>query len=488
MFADLISNPKVKAVLVGFTGSTLLLLAAIQSSPVIAFFTICGLAFAVVVFLFPWLAMLLTAAMIPLERIGRLTSDSSAYTMSVMRFVGLLALAVFALHAAVRKWKIHFGMGFMLYSCFCIWAIGTVAFTTDPIGGIRATSAILGNLLFFFLVVNMARSWRMMKVTVVTWLLACTLIGAYTIYEWHTGRSRISEDLLGATSARFSTVLQDTSEYQSLEKVDRAIGTTSSPAVHAINMLLTIPFYFFFFKTERDWRLRALCVLGCLINIYNIVLTNTRAALIVLALMLVLCLARKLLTLTPPAIVAVAALTGIVLLLSPEAMYRRILDFSQYSYTESGTLRARFAYWNAGLDIIEQNWFSGVGLGNQREVPARAKIEGPDESTVHNEYLEMMIETGIVGWSIFYGFVGFLLWTTFSAAKRVRRVAQMSAHYWFLIACQIAMITVLAYAVQVDVFHFPLKGWWLVAGLAWVMYETTREINVRRSETAAGAQ
>jgi hypothetical protein len=27
------------------------------------------------------------------------------------------------------------------------------------------------------------------------------------------------------------------------------------------------------------------------------------------------------------------------------------------------------------------------------------------------------------------------------------------------------MISVLVFAVQVDVFHFPLKGWWLVAGI-----------------------
>jgi O-antigen ligase len=460
----------------------LLVLAAVQSSPLVGLFVVCGLAFCVVILLFPWLAMLLTAAMIPLERIGRLTADSSMYTMSVMRIVGVLALGVFVLHAAIRKWEIHFGGAFLLYLAFCVWAIATVPFSSDQLGGVRAASAILGNLLFFFLVVNMVRSWRMAKAVVATWLCACSLIGAYTIYEWHSGRSRIPEDLLGATSARFSTVLQDTSEWASLERVDRALGTTSSPAVHAINMLLTLPFFFFFFRTERDWRIRSLCVAGCLINSYNVVLTNTRAALIVLAGVLVVSVARKILTLTPGALVAFAALCGVLLFFSPEAMYRRILDFSQYSYSESGTLRTRLAYWSAGTEIIQRNWLAGIGLGNQREIPAQARIEGPDESTVHNEYMEMMIETGIVGWLIFYSFVGFLLWCSFAGARRLRITPSLPPQYWFLVACQISMLTVLAYAVQVDVFHFPLKGWWLVAALTWMLYQTTGQARLRYSE------
>ena len=36
-----------------------------------------------------------------------------------------------------------------------------------------------------------------------------------------------------------------------------------------------------------------------------------------------------------------------------------------------------------------------------------------------------------------------------------------------------AMISALLYGIQVDVFHFPLKGWWLVAGLTYAMYQLT---------------
>jgi hypothetical protein len=100
---------------------------------------------------------------------------------------------------------------------------------------------------------------------------------------------------------------------------------------------------------------------------------------------------------------------------------------------------------------------------------------------VHNDYLNTFMEVGLFGWLLFYGFVGYILWCSIKAGKRIRRLAAdraspdaerlvWSDRYWFTAACQMAMVAVLIYCVQVDVFHFPLKGWWLIAALSWVMY------------------
>jgi O-antigen ligase len=450
-------------------------LAATHISIASAFLALCGLFFAAGLFIFPKASFLLVAAVIPLERIGRLTPDSSMYTVSVMRFVGLLALAVFLLHAAAKRWRLRFGAAFALYAAFCVWAICTVTFSSDTLGGVRAISAILGNLLFFFLVVNMARDWTMIRAAVVVWLLACTVIGLYTIYEWHSGSFRMAETQLGATSERFSTVLRDNSEWESLGiTVDRALGTTSSPAVHGINMIMTVPFFIFFFRTQRSWLWRGLALAGGLVAIYNAFLTNTRAAILVVMLTVVLCLAWRMIALTPRVLVILAACALLIVSFSPEAMYQRVLKLSNYSLAGSGTLQTRMQYWEAGLQIIEQHWTTGVGMGNQLIVPALANVRGPDESTVHNEFLEMMIETGVFGWLLFFGFVGLLLWCAFKAATAFRRRPHSGSRYWFMVACIIAMLSVLVYGLQVDVFHFPLKGWWLVAGLTWTMYLLSR--------------
>jgi len=459
----------------GATGGLVWVLAASYMSAGTAFVAVGGLLVASALFIFPSAAFLLVAAVIPLERIGRLTPDSSMYTVSVMRFVGLLALVVFLLHAALKKWRLQFGAAFTMYGAFCVWAICTVTFSSDSLGGVRAISAILGNLLFFFLVVNMARSWTMIRAAVVVWLLACTLIGVYTIYEWHSGSFRIAETQLGATSERFSTVLRDNSEWESLGvTVDRALGTTSSPAVHGINMILTVPFFFFFFRTQRNWYSKALALIGCVVAVYNALLTNTRAAILVVIFTLVLCFAWRMILLTPRALLTLAAAAVVIVALSPEAMYQRVLKLSNYTLAGSGTLQTRMKYWDAGLQIIDRHWMTGVGMGNQLEVPALANVQGPDESTVHNEFLETMIETGVFGWLVFFGFVSLLLWSGFKAASAYRLISPSSPQHWFMVACIIAMFSVLVYGVQVDVFHFPLKGWWLVAGLTWTMYQLSR--------------
>ncbi|MGB8472932.1 MAG: O-antigen ligase family protein [Candidatus Acidiferrum sp.] len=456
-----------------FLLGTLLAVAAARTSPVMGLIIGVGVLVTVAAFVFPDFALLLTVAVIPLERIGRLTPDSSEYTMSFMRIVGVIALGSFLLHAMLHKWKLKFGSAFLLYFLFCAWAITTVFFTSDQLGGVRAASAILGNLLFFFLIVNMVRNWRMARYAVAVWLIASVAIGIYTVYEWHAGSYRVAEQARGLTSSRFLTVLKDKSEWADLSEVDRALGTSSSPAVYAINMILTVPFLLYFFRSARGWLWKAAALLACLIVVYNVLLTNTRAATIVVAGVVVLCFLRKLVKVRPKAILAAALFVLVLLLSSPGAVYKRVLDLANYTYSRSGTLQVRMEYWKAGAKIIEEHWLTGVGFGNQLVVPALANVEGPDHSTVHNEYLETMIETGIFGWLVFFGFVAYLLYMSFAGAGLVRR--RDPERYWFLVACQIAMISVLVYAVQVDVFHFPLKGWWLVAGLTWAAHEFNRK-------------
>ena len=71
--------------------------------------------------------------------------------------------------------------------------------------------------------------------------------------------------------------------------------------------------------------------------------------------------------------------------------------------------------------------------------------------------------------------VALILRRSVGAGRIFRRIDPDGERYWFVIASQVALVSVLIYGVQVDVFHFPLKAWWLVAALGWVMYELARE-------------
>jgi len=433
-----------------------------------------GAVFAGAILRNPTFALLCACAVIPLERLGRFTEDSSMYTFSLMRVIGVLALGSLLLYCLSRGRKLTFGPPFILYSIYWVLGLLTLTHTTDLLGNVRASGAMLGNLLFFFLVINAARSWSIVKMCVAVWVLCSVLIGVYTVYDWHWGKS-FNEAEIGVGASRFSTVLADTSEYESLDTVRRATGPTSHSAVYGINLIMTLPFLAFFWRRSRDRRLRAAIFLSSLVILYNIFLTNTRAVLILTVLVFLMLIWRRLLRLSVGGIVAGLLVGASMLPFIPEAIYERVLDPSNYTVEQSGTLRARLHYWSAGLIVIENNWLMGVGPGNQQEIPRYLTGDAPRETTVHNEYLQTMMELGIVGWTVFFGFVFLVLRYGFQAAAHYRDRPDGEERYQFLKACQVTMIAVLVYGLQVDVFHFPLKGWWLVAGLVTALYLAGRE-------------
>jgi O-antigen ligase len=183
-------------------------------------------------------------------------------------------------------------------------------------------------------------------------------------------------------------VLADASEYQSLDQTPRALGTTSHPAVYAINLILTLPFFAYFFRTTRGTALRAAIVVAAAITCYNVVLANTRAALITMVLVLGLILVTGLVRVTAGLLATIVAGALIALPFAPGAIWNRVLDVSNYTVQRSDTLRARLIYWDEGLSMVSENWLFGIGLGNQTDLPRRLndRMYMPPNSTVHNEY------------------------------------------------------------------------------------------------------
>jgi O-antigen ligase len=270
-------------------------------------------------------------------------------------------------------------------------------------------------------------------------------------------------------------VLEDTSEYEALDTVARATGPTSHAAVYGINLVMTIPFLFYFMRETRS-RWGRIAILSALaLVLYNVLLANTRAAILLSALVILLCGVRGLYRVTLGGVVAAAIAILAVMPFVPDAVYERVLDPANYSYERSGTLRIRLEYWQAGLRVAQDHWLSGVGVGNQNVIPRYLTSDGPVATTVHNDYLMTFMEVGLFGWLVFFGFVAIVTWAAFAAARHARARDGPSSRYRFLVACQITLVTVLIYGLQVDVFHFPLKGWWLIAGISWSLWRSVRD-------------
>jgi hypothetical protein len=445
----------------------------------------------------PAAGMAVLTFLIPLERLQRFTSDTATFTISVMRIVAVMCLAALLLHRMLQKRSLRLDKWMFLYGGYVVLGLLGMLHTSDPDGAKRALGTILANVLFFFLFFNYFERRSQIRFIILVWLAANLAGEAYSAWDWHFGSGRTGgiqsavDPGEGAQQAanRWSTVWQDRAEWETLGglTVRRSMGPTSHAAVYGINLIMTIPFYFWLLGgCRKRWQQIAL-VLCLALTGYNILLTNTRAVILMAAGTVGLCLGFGLFQLRKAHLMALLMGAVLVFPLIPRDVYRRALDPRNYSSERSAAMRVRFGYWKAGLRIFQEHFLLGVGVGNSKVVPEYTRSLAAEETTVHNIYLQTALESGILGWLCFFGFVAAVFQAARRAARALRDRDDWREEYRLLRAIQVAMIAVLIFGFQVDVFDFPLKGWWLMATIALVINGWTRSLRRQPASAAAPA-
>jgi hypothetical protein len=469
-------NPRSLVFLVGGLGGPLLALLSTRLSPIMAAAVIVGGIGVTATLASPFSTILLTAAVVPLERIGRFTNDANTVTFSLMRIVGLLGIAALGIHWFIGRRKLDFTTPFLLYGVYILVAALSLIGTTDLPKGIQELTAMVGNALFLLLITNVIKRKEQVRLPIIFWLATTLAVGIFSIYQWHDPNAQVQVDRydnsgLRTTEDRFSTVMEDYGEFDTLGSVRRVLGPTSSPAVYGINIILTLPFYFYLLRSTTSIWMRLFCGAGLIVGSYNVVLTNTRAAIVTLGVTLVCVVATGLVRMKFIGVVAALMLVASMVPFLPTFLYDRIFKIDSYTVERSATLRIRLTYWQTAIDIFADHWFLGCGIGNQNELPKRlANIAMPSNSSVHNEYLESLLETGVVGYPVIVGFMV----VTYRRCRRAERFFQRRgdrATTLFLTAARVGFYAVLFYGLQSDVLHFTLKGWWLCIGLSIALAE-----------------
>lgn len=451
-------------------GAALLVLGSLVASPLVAIMAAAGMVAAAAMLLLPDLALVATSFVIPLERIGRFGDDGSNQSFSLMRVIGLLALASVIIMMLRRRLPPVVDLPTYLYGAFCLLGLASYFYAHDPAATASHAATNLGNFLFLILVINGIRDRRLVQPMMYAWLASTILIGLYQIYDWHYGEV-LSDLNFGESAHRFSTTLVTASELGTLGLARRAMGTTSNPAVYGIDLLLTLPFLLYWVRFARSRLLRASWGASTLLVLYNILLTNTRSVALFAAALLLVSVLTGLLQITVARIWAGLAGLPIVLFVTPESVYHRVLDIGAYAPEKATNFGARFDLWNAAIRLGSEHWMTGIGVGNRTEILGYLDTTHADAQWImaHNEFLQVFVELGIPGVLLFTTFLAVLILYTLRALKAARRAGDR-AEAMFLVAALITIVTGIAFAQQVDGFHFPLKGWWLTAGLACVLY------------------
>jgi hypothetical protein len=458
----------------GVAGAVLLALLSGVLSPVMAAIAVAGLIIALAMMASPAFAMSVLCFSIPFERIGRFTNNSDAVAVSASRILGVITLASLLLHVALKNRRFRFGWPLALYGAYVVLAFLSNGWAWTPEETFRDCFRVLGNFLFLLLSWNLIRNYSDARCMVMIWLVASMMAGTYSLtdYYYHRG-SPLAETEMGLTSTRFSSVVSDGAESRSLgANVNRLFGTTAHPTLFGWNNAMTIPFFFWIIRIRKSIWWRALWSAGLVVGMACLILSNTRAVFLLAALTVIYPLLSGLLKPTLQAVISFVLLAGVAIPLIPEDVYSRSLNLALYTTEKGEAIRVRFKFWEKSWELIQRTWWHGIGLGDQTTLQKMITDEDTGylstaglKASAHNEYIWVMVELGLVGYILFWGFVATVTIASFQAASLLRRLPGMQEQYLLMLACQTLMIGALLFALQSEEFHYPLKAWWLIASL-----------------------
>jgi len=139
-------------------------------------------------------------------------------------------------------------------------------------------------------------------------------------------------------------------------------------------------------------------------------------------------------------------------------------DMTASDLASGATVRLRLSYWRTGVYMALDNFWTGVGWGNFGACYPNYRRAGAGAVTVaHNDYLQALCETGILGFAFFCSFWLYLAWW---GLKRVLR-EEDGTRRWELLGLYTGLLAVLAHAVIDFDFYDPSVAFFafLAAGL-----------------------
>jgi O-antigen ligase len=326
----------------------------------------------------------LLVAVMPLVR-HQIWADTQFAGITLNKYLGVVCLLVGLSALAARATPPRFFQT-VQSRVFVVFGLATIA--SFIIGGsdisleISSVANWVSFLLLFFVTLVLVDSIERLRWTVLALIGGVAFASLHLIREWiGTGLSRPG-------------------------------WVTGDPNYFALSALLCLPLAALLAQDSRiPWE-RAYC-LGCLIvTLTAFALSGSRGGFVGLILGFAAALRHSRHRLRYFTLGALGI--GTLLLIVPSSPLDRLLNPRHFDQ-ESADVRTAL-FW-AGIDMFQQNFLTGVGVGNYKALVHL--FGGPDmrlENLAHNTYVEVAAEMGILGLLAFMAIFGF----SFLSLRRVR--------------------------------------------------------------------
>ncbi|NLX02283.1 MAG: hypothetical protein GXY40_07110 [Syntrophomonadaceae bacterium] len=295
--------------------------------------------------------------------------------------VGLVALTVLSYIIKLFNGQASFNLTpLALYLfIFALVLVFAVVFSATPQSSLKTGVVWLLYLALYPVIINTVKEKRFLYLLLFLLVVSATLQSLYGIYQYGAG---LFIDTEGWTDPELFADIKT-----------RVIGTLDNPNILAQYLELVIPLSLALFWTTRHWAKKMVFMTCTIIMTLCMLLTYSRAGWIALALSILvfgLLRDRKVVLLG-----ALALLVAVYYL--PGTFMNRLSSIGNMG--ESSIMYRTFV-WKSALYMLKDFWFSGVGLGTNAFSAIYNQFymrEGVFAFHTHNLYLQLWIETGILG-------------------------------------------------------------------------------------------
>jgi len=430
---------------------------------------VCGAIFAIMAFLFPYLGLVSVVFVMPFEFLSQIDSEGS---LTAGKILLLLVLCLWFAHAIIgRKPQMLtavIGHPILITAVIFIVAILPSFINARIIGAsyYYLFRKLLPCVLFAALILDQVVTRQRLLILCKLYMIIAMIVCSFGIYEMFSGNSILSlfgfdYNLIagsaegGLASTKTSAVVGTTSEDVSWVRV---MSTFMDPDLFAAFIVMTASLAVGIWPlVSRPWRLFLLLfLLICAVDMYA---TGSRTAI----LSFIAFIGLGFLMSDVPFRIPLAML-GFILGLAAIPVLETVSPAFRDGFSPDAFFEdPRYGFWSTGLEMVKAHPILGIGLFNTMDMynvyGSHVAPAGHQPMLMHNVPLQVLAETGIVGFIPFCVFMMVVYWTS----GRLAMKAKVASLGWFARWQFVALVSVIPLAVTQNLLVFEYI--WITIGL-----------------------
>lgn len=354
------------------------------------------------------------------------------------------------------------------------WGISTIATALSPV----KSAALIGcgrltlYLLMFALAARVLRSSRLRSILILVYLLVAVFVSVFGLRQWFFGADALATwvDVESSLSGR-----------------TRVYSFLGNPNLLAAYLLPAVTFSGAAIFAWKRKAAKAMAVLLTVTNAACLILTYSRggwigfvvmsfAGMILLVHWFKMYLPQFWRRLALPIVLGVSATVIILAVTLVEPLRDRV--GSMFMGREDSSNNYRINVWSGVIKMIRDRPIIGIGPGNSafNKIYPRYQRTGYSALSAYSVFLEVLVETGIIGLTCFLWLLLVTLNQGWVQLQRLR-AAQNAAGFW-LMAAIATMFGMLVHGMFDTVWYRPQVStlWWLMVALIASFYQPTQEL------------